>query len=164
MEIEGAVKEIALAYAAMLTSAARNRLYAARLKKDGRKTTAELLNAVADAEEVQSRRTLMHLRGKIADATAHLAELEQSKYTDHSKQFPKISNMLERDGQATAAEAFEQFGQVAKNHYDLLVSDRDAPSSRAYFVCQVCGYIAGDEAPPKCPVCGAVTSKFKKAA
>jgi rubrerythrin len=162
MDLEGPVKEIALAYAGLHTSAARNRLHAARLKKDGQKPAAELLTAVADAEEVQARRALMHLRGKIVDSQAHLAELEQTKYTAHSKRFPKISSMLESDGKSTAAEAFEQFGEVAKNHYDLLVAVREADTAAEHYVCQVCGYIAVREPPPKCPVCGAVTGKFKK--
>jgi rubrerythrin len=38
-----------------------------------------------------------------------------------------------------------------------MVSDRETD----YYICQVCGYIGEDEAPEKCPVCGAVKDKFK---
>jgi len=31
-----------------------------------------------------------------------------------------------------------------------------------YFVCSVCGYIAENSPPEKCPVCSAVHGKFKK--
>ena len=30
-----------------------------------------------------------------------------------------------------------------------------------YYVCQVCGYVAENEAPHRCPVCNAVQKKFK---
>jgi rubrerythrin len=39
--------------------------------------------------------------------------------------------------------------------------DRDAA---AIYVCDVCGHTAVGEAPDKCPVCGAVKSKFKEVA
>ena len=38
-----------------------------------------------------------------------------------------------------------------------MVSDRETD----YYVCQICGYISEDEAPEKCPICGAVKDKFK---
>ena len=31
-----------------------------------------------------------------------------------------------------------------------------------YFVCPVCGYTVGGEAPEKCPVCGTLGDKFKR--
>jgi rubrerythrin len=38
-----------------------------------------------------------------------------------------------------------------------MIAERDTE----YYVCQVCGYIAEDEAPDRCPVCAAVIEKFK---
>jgi rubrerythrin len=36
-----------------------------------------------------------------------------------------------------------------------------ADESTKYYVCKICGYIAVDEIPPKCPVCNAVQEKFR---
>ncbi len=41
------------------------------------------------------------------------------------------------------------------------MNDMLAERETNYYVCQVCGYISGDEPPENCPVCGAVQSKFK---
>jgi rubrerythrin len=161
MNFDDSVKDLALAYAGLVAAAARNRLYAARLRKDARTPSADLLIAVAGSEEVQSRRILMHLRGKISDPQIYISELAQNKFKAYSNQFPKISSLLRQAGQRTAAEAVEQFGEVAQNHYDLLVAARETETQTDFYICQVCGYIAVDEPPLKCPVCGAVRSKFK---
>ena len=37
-----------------------------------------------------------------------------------------------------------------------MLTDRDTE----YYVCRVCGYVSEDEAPERCPICGAVKGKF----
>ncbi|MEJ2724031.1 MAG: rubrerythrin family protein, partial [Deltaproteobacteria bacterium] len=61
--------------------------------------------------------------------------------------------------------AFSQARDVESRHAELykrsmnnMLADRET----VYYVCQVCGYISEDEAPERCPVCGAVKGKFKK--
>jgi len=155
-------KDIAMVFADESTSAARNKLYAARFKKKGKHFLAKLLNAISESEEVHARRAFMHLRGKIGDPDEYFNTLKKTKYEAFATVFPSTSSMLYRNGKKTTAEAFEQFGEVSKNHYDLMstVSGEVAGDSTTYWVCQVCGYIAVDDAPGKCPVCGAITTKF----
>ena len=59
--------DIAMAFARESGSSSRNKLYAARFKKEGKMPLAGLLNAIAESEEIQARRAFMHLRGKIDD-------------------------------------------------------------------------------------------------
>jgi rubrerythrin len=145
-------------------SADRNRLYATLARKDGREGLARLLTAIADAEEVQVRRTRMHLRGKVGkDAAAWSEALAQQKFHAYTREFPRIATDLYEAGQKTPGEAFEQFGQVAENHFRLLEARKEAgdiPADVQYHVCGVCGYVAETEPPQKCPVCGAVAGKF----
>jgi rubrerythrin len=35
-----------------------------------------------------------------------------------------------------------------------------AERETVYYACQVCGYVSEDEAPERCPICGAVKGKF----
>lgn len=156
--------DVALVFADQCTSAARNTLHTARLRKKGRTTLASLLAAVSAAEDIQSRRISMHMRGKIEDTAGHLSALRRKKYDDFAKVFPKLAARLAREGVAKTAEAFEQFGEVAKNHYDRISETADSPQDQAitFFLCQVCGYIAVDFAPARCPVCGAIEARFRK--
>jgi rubrerythrin len=148
-------------------SADRNRLYAAIARKNGDEGAARLLDAIADAEEVQVRRIRMHLRGKVDHDVAAWAEaLALRKFDAYTREFPRISADLYADGRKTPAEAFEQFGQVAEHHFRLLEGRKEAggidPEIR-YRVCGVCGYLTEGEPPKKCPVCGAVAAKFVSA-
>ena len=155
--------DMANAYVKSTVSAALNNLYSMRLKKDGKVGLAKLLGAVAFAEEINARRILMHLRGKIEDPTIYVQDLMKIKKESFSEDYPRISKALKQSGSETASEAFEQFGEVAKIHFDLIekVKGNEVVVASSYHVCAVCGYIAEAEAPEKCPVCGAVKSKFK---
>ena len=126
---------------------------------------AGLLNAIAESEEIQARRAFMHLRGKIDDPSEYLIALKKNKFEAFSRLYPGISSELYSAGQKTTAEAFEQFGEVAKVHLDLLenVTDDIESGASGFFVCRVCGYIAADDPPSRCPVCGAVQAKFRPA-
>lgn len=156
-------KDMANAYVKSTVSAALNNLYSAKLKKDGKTGLAKLLEAIAFAEEINARRILMHLRGKIEDPDGYLRDLMRIKKESFSEDYPHISKALKQSGSDTASEAFEQFGEVANIHLGLIeeVLEDEAGASTSYHVCTVCGYISETDAPEKCPVCGAVKSKFK---
>ena len=165
MLYKGQDAAVALAFADQCTSAARNTLHAARLRRQRRPALAGLLAAVAAAEDIQSRRMLMHMRGKIDEPAAHLSALSRKKYDDYAEVFPKLARRFAAAGSSKTAEAFEQFGEVAKNHYDRLseTADRGTDETATFFVCQVCGYISTEFPPARCPVCGAVEAKFTAA-
>ncbi|MBW1813338.1 MAG: rubrerythrin family protein [Deltaproteobacteria bacterium] len=155
--------DMANAYVKSTVSAALNNLYSMRLKKDGKTGLAKLLEAIGFAEEINARRILMHLRGKIEDPEVYIQDLMRIKKESFSEDYPCISRALKQSGSETASEAFEQFGEVAKIHFDLIekVKENEADAASFYHICAVCGYISETEAPEKCPVCGAVKSKFK---
>ncbi|UCD33665.1 MAG: rubrerythrin family protein [Desulfobacterales bacterium] len=53
--------------------------------------------------------------------------------------------------------------QIAKVHLKLLkeVLEESVHDLTTYYVCQICGYIAVEEAPLNCPVCNAIREKFR---
>ena len=152
-----------LAMASESTSAARNRLYAAKAKKEGRLALAKLMTAMATGEQISARRALIHLRGKIGQAAAHLGELRRQKKAAADQIYPASRQAAGAAGDRSAEAAFGQFEKVCRNHAALL----DAPGidtvDHDLFVCQVCGFIALDAIPENCPVCGAVPERFKAA-
>ncbi|KPJ78898.1 MAG: hypothetical protein AMJ54_01140 [Deltaproteobacteria bacterium SG8_13] len=153
---------VALVYADQCISAIRNTLYAARLRKDRRPALARLLAAISAAEDIQSRRMSMRMRGRIDDTAAHLDALRRKKYGDFAEVFPKLAERFVRAGESKTSEAFQQFGEVAKNHYDRIseIAHRQRDESAIFFLCQVCGYISAGFAPARCPVCGAIEARF----
>lgn len=159
-ELESRMK---LAMAAESASAARNRLYAAKAKKEGRPQLAKLMTALAAGEQISARRTLIYLRGKIGDADAHLAALRRRKKDDATQNYPANRKAATAAGDRSAAAAFEQFGKVSHNHAVVLDKPDIGAAEHEFYVCQVCGYIALDTVPDKCPICGAVPERFKQA-
>jgi len=156
-------QKMALAFAEMSKSSTLNGLYAARVKRDGNVLLSKLLYSISRSEKIRARRSLMYIRGKIGDPTDYLNRLLHIKQENVSIKYPKISRLSIDAGKKKASEAFDQFSKVEKIHLNLL---KDAlkgstDESTKYYVCQICGYIAVNEIPPKCPVCNAVQEKFR---
>lgn len=150
-----------LAFARESASAARNRLYAAKVKKDGITQSARLLSALARGEEISARRSLIYLRGKISAVEAHLEALLAAKQALAGEVYPKDREAALQAGDTSAEAALQQFRQVNANHAQRL-KQLATGAEGPYYVCQVCGYIAADQIPDKCPVCGAVPERFKE--
>ena len=156
-------QKLKILFAQESESHARNQLYAKRARIDDRLRLSDCLSAVASAEDVHSRRVLMHLRGKMKDLQDYCEELLEKKREDAENLFPELSTELEADGRKTPAEMLEQFGKVAANHAKLLseAMTSDPEKQQQFYVCQVCGYILTQGRPGRCPVCEAVSSRFK---
>ena len=150
-----------LALAHESASAARNRLYATKAKKEGQTQHVRLLNALARGEEISARRSLIYLRGKISRIEEHLEALLTAKQTLARDIYPQDRGVATAAGDKSAEAALHQFEQVNANHAQRL-KQLSAGADCSYYVCQVCGYIAAERIPDKCPVCGAVPERFKE--
>jgi rubrerythrin len=142
------------------TCAARNQLYAALARKAGQTGRANLLQALAAAEEIGARRALHHLRGKVGDPGEHLRALQRLKAKAAADLHPRRQAAAAAQGEPGAAGYFRQQAEVAAGHAALLAAHLEGDPAQDFFLCQVCGYIAPQAAPERCPVCGAVHAKF----
>jgi rubrerythrin len=156
-------QEMALAFARMSKSSALNKLYAAKAKRGGNVLLSKLLYSISRSEKIHARRSLMYIRGKLVDPTEYLKHLLHDKHENVTVNYPKISQLSVDSGKKKASEAFDQFSKVTKIHLRLLneALKKSDDESTTYYVCQICGYIAAEEIPPKCPVCNAVQEKFR---
>jgi rubrerythrin len=71
----------------------------------------------------------------------------------------------EEDGEKAAALVFSQARDVEAEHAELYkraLSHLIAERSTEYYVCTVCGHVADGRLPEKCPICGALSSKFEQ--
>jgi rubrerythrin len=148
-----------LTFARESVCAARNRLYAAKLKQAGDQQSANLLSALAKGSEISARRSLIFLRGRIGDPAAYMHDLQAQKRTAARQDYPAAQ--AEAADEPSAAAVFEQLTHVSDNHAARLAGLAAGQPAQAYYVCQVCGYIAADAVPERCPVCGAVPERFK---
>lgn len=158
-------KNLALAFAAESKASVRNEVFAKKADRDGYPQIARLFRAVSDAESVHAHRYLLLLRGKIGSTEENLEAAFQNEIKANVDEYPKLIKDASGEGKENVVKAFSQSRDVESRHAELYkkaMNDMLSERETTYFVCQVCGYVSEDEAPEKCPICGAVTGKFKK--
>ena len=157
-------KNLAYAFAAESKASVRNDAFAKKADSEGYSQIARLFRAVSDAESVHARRYLLLMRGKIGSTEENLERAFQNEIKANVEEYPKLIKDASDENQKSAQKAFTNSRDVENRHAELYkkaMNDMLADRSTEYYVCQVCGYISEDEAPEKCPVCGAVIGKFK---
>ena len=161
---ENTEKNLAYAFAAESKASARNATFAKKADMEGYSQIARLFRAVSEAESVHARRYLMLMRGKIGSTQENLETAFQNEIKANVEEYPKLIEAAAADNHKAALKAFSLSRDVESQHADLYkkaINDMVAERETGYYVCQVCGYISEDEAPDKCPICGAIKEKFK---
>ncbi|WP_210409243.1 rubrerythrin family protein [Methanococcoides sp. NM1] len=144
-----------------------NRKYLAFAKmadKEGFSQIAKLFRAAAAAETVHAHN---HLRvmGEVKSTEENLQEAIAGETMEFSEMYPAFIEEAEKEGNKKAVRSFDLANQVEKVHAELYQKALDNMGSNEevdYYVCEICGYTVEGEAPERCPVCGAVHSKFTK--
>jgi rubrerythrin len=158
-------KNLAYAFAAESKAFARNATFAKKADMEGYQQIARLFRAVSDAESVHARRYLLLMRGKIGSTEENLETAFQNEIKANAAEYPKLIKDAAEDGNQAVLKAFSQARDVESQHanlYKKAINDMVAERETDYYVCQVCGFISEDEAPDKCPICGAVKEKFNQ--
>jgi len=156
-------KNLSLAFAAESKASVRNDVFAKKADRDGYPQIARLFRAVSNAESVHAHRYLLLLRGKIGSTEENLEAAFQNEIKANVDEYPKLMKDASEEGKKNILKAFSQSRDVESLHAELYkkaMNDMLADRETEYSVCQVCGYISEDEAPEKCPICGAVKGKF----
>jgi len=157
-------KNLSYAFGAESKAAARNAVFAKKAEMDGYTQIARLFRAVSDAESVHSKKFLMLMRGKIGSTEENLQAAFENEIKANAEEYPKLIKEAAEDGHEAALKAFSHARDVESRHAELYkkaINDMIAERETEYYVCQVCGYIAEDELPDRCPVCGAIKKKFR---
>jgi len=140
--------------------------FAQKAEKEGKENIAKLFRTVAEAETIHALKhfetagqvgsTLDNLKGAIAGETHEFTEMypgfiEEAKQEDH-KAAGRTFNL--------ANEAEKVHGELFKKALAALESGQDLQVG-TFYLCPVCGYVEFDNAPEKCPICGAPSKSFK---
>ena len=158
-------KNLEEAFAGESQASRRYLFFAEQAESEGHPQIARLFRAAVQAETVHARNHL-EVMGGIGSTAANLkAAISGEKY-EFSEMYPAFIEQAKTEGQTRAEVSFDRANKVEKVHYDLYQKALEALEAgkelkkEPYFVCQVCGYTVGGEAPEKCPICGAPRSKF----
>lgn len=158
-------QHLAEAYSAESTLSARIDAYALRAEQDGNSFAARLFRALSETEAVHARRYLRLMRGKIGPTDENLKCLMERELPARLQAYEKRISEATSEDRSVVEHAFKQSRVVIKRLIGRIRSAADAPVGHGeglFFVCQICGNIESDECPERCPVCGAIPSKFKR--
>lgn len=138
--------------------------FAQKAEKDGYPQVAKLFRAAAHAETIHAHAHLRALKA-IGDTAANLKEAIAGETHEFKEMYPSMIEAAREEGAKAAERSFTYANDVEKIHADLYQKALDNLENLPetdYYVCNVCGYTCEDEAPEKCPVCGANHRAFGK--
>jgi rubrerythrin len=126
---------------------------------------ARLFRAAAAAETVHA---LTHFRtaGEVRSTEENLKVAIEGEHYENSEMYPTFMKDAEEEGDAKALKSFTWANEAEKIHemlYREALETLGKPGETYdYYICPICGYTHARTAPEKCPVCGALGSKFEK--
>jgi len=139
--------------------------FAEAADKEGFKQAAKLFRAAAEAETIHAIAHLKALKA-IHSTKENLQEAIGGETHEFTKMYPEMIAAAKAENNQDAMISFYRANEVEKVHaalYQGLLDGLGKDSEEyPYYVCPVCGYTAGKEAPETCPVCGAKGKLFKK--
>ncbi len=139
--------------------------FAQQAEAEGFHRVAVLFRATAEAETIHA---LAHFKamGKLKDTPANLQAAIDGETYEFTKMYPDFLVAAEAENNTAAIRSFKLAKAAEKVHaklYEKALKNLEGEKNKAarFHLCPVCGYIAEDEAPEACPICGAKKSAFK---
>ena len=138
--------------------------FAEKAAKEGYPQVAKLFRAAGAAETVHAHAHLRAL-GEIGSTAANLKVAVAGETHEFKQMYPEMIKDAKEEGNKTAERSFVYANEVEQVHaklYQNALDNLDSLEEVDYHVCSVCGMTVENEAPDKCPVCGAPASAFFK--
>ena len=161
---ERVAKNFASAFASESKAAVRNAAFALKADQEGHAQLARLFRAVADADSIHARRFLLLMRGKISGSEENLKIALQNEAKAKEEYYPKMVKDA-RESSKAVKKAFAQSMETDGQHahlFERAMEDMFVNNETDYYVCQICGHISEGFVPENCPVCHAVSGRFKR--
>lgn len=141
--------------------------FARKAEEEGLTQVAKLFRATAEAETVHA---LNHIRvmGEVKSTIDNLATAISGETLEYKTMYPEFLATAKDEGDKQAAWSYDVANKVEQIHAGLFTKAAEAlktgkkPDAVDYYVCSVCGNTVENEAPDKCPICGAPKTKFSK--
>lgn len=144
---------------------ARLEMFAQQARSQKRPQEAEFYDALAASLKVHARRFLMLMRGKLGDGPANLSEAKDEILPSLLQGYAELVAQADQAGRRVDGTALDQSAQVAQRQGELAQAMAEGGQEAGpYLVCSICGWLAMESAPERCPVCGAVHEKFQPVA
>lgn len=147
-----------------------NRKYLAfsqKAKSEGFDQVSRLFSAVAEAETIHALKHLNVMKA-VNSTVDNLQAAIEGEHHEFTEMYPEFIAEADKEGNLQAKTSFHLANEVEKVHHRLYekalaaVQNQKDLETEKFFLCPVCGYVEENEAPGRCPVCGAPGASFKE--
>ncbi|MDY6881400.1 MAG: rubrerythrin family protein [Desulfatiglans sp.] len=158
-------KNLTYAFAVESKAAVRTQTYALKADQEGYTELARLLRAIANAKTVHAQRFLRLMRGKVGTTKKNLETALKSEVELIKHDYPSMIQQVARERSKALQESFEHAMHTDAEYVDFyrdVLKNLQKKGPEVYYVCQICGHMEKTGIPERCPVCHAVSTRFKK--
>lgn len=147
-----------------------NRKYLAFSEKaaqEGFPAIAKLFRAASEAEAIHAR-SLLGVMGASKSTAENLVGSIAGETHEFTEMYPEFIAEAEREGQKAAITPFTYAMKAEEVHAGLYAKAAEAVKAgkdlgaAKVLLCPVCGNVALDEAPEKCPICGVFGARWRE--
>jgi rubrerythrin len=142
-------------------------VFAELAEREGLANIARLFRAASYSEQMHATNHLRALGG--AGKTLQNIEAALGGETfEITSMYPAYVEVAAKEEEKRAQRSMNDAFEAEKVHADLYARAKEAAAGGkdlalpTVWVCSVCGYTMEGDAPDRCPICGAVHSKFKE--
>lgn len=155
--------------------------WAGMAEKEGFKNIAKLFEAISYAERIHANNHFKEIDGETTDATVtaggvfgtgktvdNLQGAINGELHEVEQMYPVYLNAAKYQEEKGAERSFHYALEAEKIHVDLFTQAQNTAKAgkdmelESVYICPICGHTILDEAPDKCPVCGARKDLYKK--
>ena len=160
-------KNLQEAFAGESQANRRYLFFADKAEKEGYSQISRLFRAAAEAETVHARNHFNAMDG-VGTTKENLLAGATGEHYEFTRMYPPFIEQAEQENNKRAQVSFEYANKVEQIHHGLfeealkVLDASQQLKDEPYFVCPVCGNTIAGEAPERCPICGAPSSRFKR--
>ncbi len=143
-------------------------LFALKAEEENLLNIARLFKAISHAELIHARNHLKALKA-LNKTSKNLEAAIAGETYEVNEMYPAYIEVAKLQGEKRAEQSVRYALEAEKIHASMYQRAKKAVESgkdielKNIYICNVCGYtVEGEEAPEKCPICGAPRKKFKK--
>ncbi len=143
-------------------------LFALKAEEENLLNIARLFKAISHAELIHARNHLKALKA-LNKTSKNLDAAIAGETYEVNEMYPAYIEVAKLQGEKRAEQSVRYALEAEKIHASMYQRAKKAVESgkdielKNIYICNVCGYtVEGEEAPEKCPICGAPRKKFKK--
>lgn len=141
--------------------------FAKKAESEGYKNIARLFKAASFSESIHARNHLRVMEG-VQNTIQNLIEAKNGENYEVTNMYPQFIENAQAEGNEEAEKTFKWAIEAEKAHEKFYQEAIDRISQGKdldeipFFVCRGCGFTVDNEAPDKCPVCGAPKKMFQQ--